>query len=185
MLALEKERTTAVKQTQARLCLNNEKGQIVQNMKFGAVELTQDELELILAELARTKSEKTKLLREVTDVNARLKLEKSVAQRDKDVLWKLFNAALKELEAKTKMNPKESAIQPLWLGFQKREMQEYDSNYGQSKKESKLMIGSIKQENYGLLNIVLRQGIDEMTHGVEEDAPSRPFTVRGVFTHLP
>ena len=175
-----------VKQTQAaRLCVNSEKGQVVQNMKFGAVELTQDELELIVAELARTKSEKTKLLREVTDVTARFKLEKRMAQRDKDVLWKLFNAALKELEAKTKMNPKESAIQPLWLGFQKREMQEYDSNYEQTKKESNPMIGSIKQENYGLLNTVLRQGIDEMTHGVEEDAPSRPFTVSDVFTHLP
>ena len=175
-----------VKQTQAaRLCLNSEKGQVVQNMKFGAVELTQDELEMIVAELARTKSEKTKLLREFTDVTTRLKLEKSMAQRDKDVLWKLFNAALKELEAKTKMNPKESTIQPLWLGFQKRGMQEYDCNYEQTKKESNPMIGSIKQENYGLLNTVLRQGIDEMTHGVEEDAPSRPFTVRGVFTHLP
>ena len=190
MHALAKERTTVVKQTQARPCLNNEKGHVVQKMKFKAVELTQDEVELIVAELARTKSEKTKLLREVTDVTARLELEKRMGQRDKDVLWKLFNAALKELEAKTKMNPEESTIQPLWLGFQKREMQVYDSNYEQSRKESKPMIGSIKQENYELkgenqrLNIVLRQRIDEMTHGVE-DAPSRPLTVRGVFTHLP
>ena len=189
MHALAKERTTVVKQTQATLCLNNEKGHVVQKMKFKAVELTQDEVELIVAELARTKSEKTKLLREVTDVTARLELEKRMGKRDKDVLWKLFNAALKELEAKTKMNPEESTIQPLWLGFQKREMQVYDSNYEQSKKESKPMIGSINQENYELkgenqrLNILLRQRIDEMTHGVE-DAPSRPLTVRGVFTHL-
>ena len=53
------------------------------------------------------------------------------------------------------------------------------------------MIGPIKQENYELkgenqrINIVLRQRIDEMTHDVEEDAPSRPFTVRGVLIHLP
>ena len=192
MHALEKERTTTLEQTQARLemCLNNEKSQVVQKLKFGAVELTQDEGELILAELARTKSEKTKLLRENTDVTTRLELEKRKGQKDKDVLWKLFNAALKQLEAKTKvigelkMDPTESAIQALWLGSQKQEMQEYDSNHKQSKKESKPMIGSIKQENYGLLNIVLRQRIDEMIHDVEEDAPSRPLTVRGVFTHL-
>ena len=198
MHALVKERTTTLEQTQTRLgmCLNNEKSQVVQEMKFGAMELTQDEGELILAELARTKSEKTKLLREDSDVTARLELEKRKGQKDKDVLWKLFNAALEELEAKTKvigelkMDPTESTIQALWLGSQKREMLEYDSNHKQSKKESKPMIGSIKQENYELneenqrLNIELRQRVDEMTHNVEEDAPSRPFTVRGVFTHL-
>ena len=116
------------------MCLNNEKSHVVQKMKFGAVELTQDEVELILVALARTKSEKTKLLGEVSDVTARLKLEQRMAQRDKDVLWKLFYTALNELEAKTKvigelkMDPTESIIQGLWLGSQKREMQEYDSN---------------------------------------------------------
>ena len=198
MHTLAKERTTALEQTQTRMemCLNNKKSQVVQKMKFGAVELTQDEVELILAELARTKSEKTKLLRDVTHVNARLELEKRKGQKDKDVLWKLFNATLKELEAKTKvigelkMDPTESTIQALGLGSQKREMQEYDSNHKQSKKESKPMIGSIKQKNYELngenqrLNIELRQRIDEMTDDVEEDAPSRPLAVRGVFTHL-
>ena len=198
MHALAKERTTTLEQTQARLemCLNNEKSQVVQKLKFGAVDLTQDEGELILAELACTKTEKTKLLREDSDVTARLELEKRKGKKDKDVLWKLFNAALKELEEKTKaigelkMDPTESTIQALWLGSQKREMLEYDSNHKQSKKESKPMIGSIKQENYELneenqrLNIELRQRIAEMTHDVEEDAPSRPFTVRGVFTHL-
>ena len=198
MHALVKERTTTLEQTQARLemCLNNEKSQVVQEMKFGSVELTQDEGELIVADLARTKCEKTKLLREDTDVTARLELEKRKGQKDKDVLWKLFNAALKELEAKTKvigelkMDPTVSTIPVLWLGSQKREMLEYDSNHKQSKKESKPLIGSIKQENYELneenqsLNIELRQSIAEMTHDVEEDAPSRPLTVRGVFTHL-
>ena len=193
MHALVKERTTALEQTQARLemCLNNEKSQVVQKMKFGAVELTQDEDELVLAELARTKCEKTKLSREDSDVTARLELEKRKGQKDKDVLWKLFNAALKELEAKTKviaelkMDPTVSTIQALWLGSQKREKHEYDGNHKQSKKELKPMIGSIKQENYELNEENQRlKRIDEMTHGVEEDAPSRPFTVRGVFTHL-
>ena len=198
MHALVKERTTTLEQTQARLemCLNNEKSQVVQEMKFGSVELTQDEGELIVADLARTKCEKTKLLREDTDVTARLELENRKGQKDKDVLWKLFNAALKELEGKTKvigelkMDPTVSTIPALWLGSQKREMLEYDSNHKQSKKESKPLIGSIKQENYELneenqsLNIELRQRIAEMTHDVEEDAPSRPLTVRGVFTHL-
>ena len=58
-------------------------------MKFGAVELTQNELELILVELARTwrtNREKKKRLREVTDVTASLKLEKRMEQRNKDVL---------------------------------------------------------------------------------------------------
>ena len=55
MHTLVKERTTALAQTQARLemCLNNDKSQVVQIMKFGAVELTQNELELISAELVR------------------------------------------------------------------------------------------------------------------------------------
>ena len=178
------------------MCLSNEKSQVVQKMKFGAVELTQDELELILAELARTKREKMKLLREVTDVTTRLKLEKRMAQRDKDVLWEPFNAALKELETKTKgigelkVDFKDSTVQALWLDSEKREIQEYDSNYKESKKESKPMIGSVKQEDYELrkenqrLNTELQQRIDEMVHDVEEDAPSRPLTVRGVFTHL-
>ena len=198
MHTLAKERTTALEQTQARLemCLNNEKSQVVQKMKFGAVELTQDELELILAELARTKSEKTKLLREVANVTACLKLEKRMAQRDRDALWELFNAALKELEAKMKvieefkMGLKESEIPALCLDPEKREMQKCDSNYEQIKQESKPMIGSIKQDNCEMkrenqrLDLELLQKIDEMTYDVEEDTPSRPLTVRGVFTHL-
>ena len=170
--------------------------------KTEALEYTDAKLHLqtslLATEEAKYEDMVKQLEEDLEDTHALLKEKKDELhetemklQRDKDVLWKLFNAALKELEAKTKMNPEESTIQPLWLDFQKREMQVYDSNYEQSKKESKPMIGSIKQENYELkgenqrLNIVLRQRIDEMTHGVEGDAPSRPLTVRGVFTHLP
>ena len=188
-----KERTTALEQTQARLeiCLN-EKSQDVnaQTIRFGAMELTQDEIEFVLAELERAKSEKAKLFQEVTDATARLKLEKRTASRDKVVLWELFNAALKELEEKTqligdlKTDLMESRIQASRLDSEKREMQEYDNNNKQTIKSSKSMTGSIKQENYELRNqnqrlkIELLQTIDGMTQDGEEDSPSRPLTVR-------
>ena len=189
----------ALEQTQARLeiCLN-EKSQDAhaQTIRFGAMELTQDELELAFTELERAKKEKGKLLQEVTDATARLELEKSTARKDKDVLWELFNTALKELEEKTqligdlKMNITETRIQAFWIGSEKREIQEYDNNYKQTIKASNSMIGLMKQENYELrnqnqrLSIELLQSKDEMTQDEEEDSPSRPLTVRGVTYHL-
>ena len=189
----------ALEQTQARLkiCLNeNNQDAHAQTIRFGAMELTQDELELVFAELERAKNEKGKLLQEVTDATARLKLEKSTARKDKDVLWELFNTALKELEEKTqligdlKMNLTETRIQAFWIDSEKREIQEYDNNYKQTIKASNSMIGSMKQENYELrnqnqrLSIELLQSADEMTQDEEEDSPSRPLTVRGVTYHL-
>ena len=194
-----KERTTALRQTQARLeiCLN-EKSQDAhaQTTRFGAMELTRDEIELVLAELERAKSEKAKLLQDVSDATARLKLEKRTARRDNVVLWELFNAALKELEEKTqligdlKTDLTESRIQAARLDSEKREMQEYDKNNKQTIKSSKSMINSIKQENYELRNrhqrlkIELLQGTDGMTQDGEDDSPTRPLTVRGVIYHL-
>ena len=199
MHTMLKERTTALEQTQARLdiCLD-EKSQDAhaQTIRFGAVELTQDEIELVLAELERVKSEKEKLLQYVTDATARLKLEKRTARREKVVLWELFNAALKELEEKTqligdlKTDLTESRIQASRLDSKKREMQEYDDSNKQTIKPSNSTIGSIKQENYELRNqnqrlkIELLQTIDGMTQDGEEDSPSRPLTVRGVICHL-
>ena len=195
MHTLSKERLTAPEQTQARLeiCLN-EKSQDahVQNTRFGAVELTQDELELVFVELARAKREKATLLQEVTDATERLKLEKRNARRDNDVLWELFNAALKELEVKTQliedlqMNITESRIQASRLNSVKREMQEYVNSYKQTIKISNSVAGSIKQENYELksqsqrLEIELPQRTDGLTQVEEEDSPSRPLTVRCV-----
>ena len=189
----------ALQQTQARLeiCLN-EKSQDAhaQTIRFGVMELTQDELELVFAELKRAKNEKAKLLQEVADATVLLKLEKRTARRDKDVLWELFNTALKELEEKTqliwdlKMNLTETRIQAFWLDSEKRELQEYDNNHKQTIKASNSMIGSIKQEKYGLrsqnqrFNIELLQTLNGMTQDEEEDSPSGQLTVRGVTYHL-
>ena len=188
---LSKERLTALEQTQARLeiCLNEtNQDSHTENIRSGAVELTQDELELVFAELARAKREKAKLLQEATDATERLKLEKRTARKDKDVLWELFNAALRELEAKTqliedlKMNITESRIQASRINSEKREMQEYDNNCKQSTKTLKYVIGSIKQKNHELRsqNQKLLQSTDGMTQDEEDDSPSRPLTVRGV-----
>ena len=112
----------------------NRKNRHIQKMKF-EVEPTQDKLKLVSAELGRSKSEKAKLLREVTAATLRLEEEKKTAYREKSVLREMINSALEELEEKTKliwdlrMKNKESRIRISSLESEKREMEECERDY--------------------------------------------------------
>ena len=112
----------------------NRKNRHIQKMKF-EVEPTQDKLKLVSAELGRSKSEKAKLLREVTAATLRLEEDKKTAYREKSVLREMINSALEELEEKTKliwdlrMKNKESRIRISSLESEKREMEECERDY--------------------------------------------------------
>ena len=112
----------------------NRKNRHIQKMRF-EVEPTQDELKLVSAELGRSKSEKAKLLREVTAATLRLEEEKKTAYREKSALREMVNSALEELEEKTKliwdlrMKNKESRIRISSLESEKREMEECERDY--------------------------------------------------------
>jgi len=112
----------------------NWKNRHIQKMKL-VVEPTQDELKLLSAELGRAKSEKAKLLREVSAATMRLEEEKKTAYREKSALREMVNSALEELEEKTKliwdlrMKNKESRIRISSLETEKRGMEECEREY--------------------------------------------------------
>ena len=125
----------------------NRKSRDVEQMKF-SLEPIQDELKLVLAELARPKSEKIIFLHDTRAANSQMEEQKFMAESSRNFLQELINSAMKNQEAKAnqlcevKMNLNKFRIRISRLESEKRNMEECKRDY---KEKVERQINRLKQ----------------------------------------